>query len=100
MRILRHFSILIPDSLFFTTMVAIGAASVWRSKAQHQLKRPRMDMTDLAAPAIPSTSTPSSSDGGLTLETIMAQLQRMDAHLDTLNDELCQVNTGVGRIAR
>ena len=30
----------------------------------------------------------------------MAQLQRMDAHLDTLNDELCQVNTGVGRIAR
>ena len=24
----------------------------------------------------------------------------MDAHLDTLNDELCQVNTRVGRIAR
>ena len=30
----------------------------------------------------------------------MAQLQRMDARLDTLNDELCQVNTRVGRIAR
>ena len=45
-------------------------------------------MTDLAAPAVPSTSTPSSSNGGLTLETIMAQLQRMDAHLDTLSDEL------------
>ena len=30
----------------------------------------------------------------------MAQLQRMDAHLDTLSDELCQVNTCVGRIAR
>ena len=30
----------------------------------------------------------------------MAQLVCMDAHLDTLNDELCQVNTHVGRIAR
>ena len=30
----------------------------------------------------------------------MAQLVHMDAHLDTLNDELCQVNTRVGRIAR
>ena len=30
----------------------------------------------------------------------MVQLQRMDACLDTLNDELCQVNTHVGCIAR
>ena len=30
----------------------------------------------------------------------MAQLVRMDACLDTLNDELCQVNTCVSRIAR
>ena len=30
----------------------------------------------------------------------MAQLQCMDAHLDTLSDELCQVNTHVGRIAQ
>ena len=30
----------------------------------------------------------------------MVQLQHMDAHLDTLSDELCQVNTRVGRIAR
>ena len=30
----------------------------------------------------------------------MSQLQRMDARLDTLSDELCQVNTYVGRIAR
>ena len=28
------------------------------------------------------------------------QLQHMDAHLDTLNDELCQVNTRVSHIAR
>ena len=30
----------------------------------------------------------------------MVQLQCMDACLDILNDELCQVNTHVGRIAR
>ena len=30
----------------------------------------------------------------------MVHLQRMDACLDTLSDELCQVNTRVGRIAR
>ena len=30
----------------------------------------------------------------------MAQLQHMDARLDTLSDELCQLNTRVGRIAR
>ena len=30
----------------------------------------------------------------------MAQLQCMDAFLDTLSDELCQVNTRVSRIAR
>ena len=30
----------------------------------------------------------------------MAQLQCMDAHLDTLSDELCQVDICVGCIAR
>ena len=30
----------------------------------------------------------------------MAQFQRMDARLDTLIDELCQVNTHVGHTAR
>ena len=30
----------------------------------------------------------------------MAKLVRMDARLDTLSDELCQVNTHVSRIAR
>ena len=30
----------------------------------------------------------------------MAQLERMDACLDTLSDEWCQVNTRVSRIAR
>ena len=48
----------------------------------------------------PSTSAPSSLAGGVTLKVVMAQLQRMDARLNTLSDELCQVNTPVSRIAR
>ena len=48
----------------------------------------------------PSTSTPLSFAGGVTLKAIMAQLVHMDACLDTLSDELCQVNTRVGRIAQ
>ena len=48
----------------------------------------------------PSTSAPSSSVGGVTLEAIMAQLVRMDACLDTLNNELCQLNTYVNRIVQ
>ena len=48
----------------------------------------------------PSTFSPSSSAGGVTLEAIMVQLVHMDARLNTLSDELCQVNTRDGRIAR
>ena len=59
-----------------------------------------METTDLAASTVPSTFAPSSSTGGVTLKAIIVQLQRMDARLDTLSDELCQVNTHVGRIAR
>ena len=47
-----------------------------------------------------STSAPSSSKGGVTLEAIMAQLQRMNARLDTLTDEMSHVTTCMGRIAR
>ena len=36
----------------------------------------------------------------MTLEAVTAQLQCMDAQLDTLSDELCRVNTLVSRIAR
>ena len=57
-------------------------------------------MATLLASTTPSSSAPSSSASGVTFESIMAQLVRMDARLDTLNDELCQVNTRVGRIAR
>ena len=34
----------------------------------------------------------------MTSEAIIAQVVHMDARLDTLSDELCQVNTHVGRI--
>ena len=59
--------------------------------------------TEIATPpasSAPSTFAPSSSMGRVTLKAIMAQLVRMDPRLDTLNDEFCQVNTHVGRIAR
>ena len=59
-----------------------------------------MEYIGLVASAIPFTSAPSSSTGDVTLEAIMAQLQHMDARLDTLTDELCQVNTRVSHIAR
>ena len=58
-----------------------------------------MTTTPLASTA-PSTSAPSSFVGKVTLEAFMAQLVCMNARLDTLSDELCQVNTRVGRIAR
>ena len=51
-------------------------------------------------PSTPSISAPSTSAGGVTLDAIMAQLLLMDARLNTLTDELCQVNTRVGCIAR
>ena len=57
-------------------------------------------MTDPPTSTIPSTFGPSSSGGGVTLEAITAQFQCMDARLDALSDELCQVNTRVGRIAQ
>ena len=60
-RILMHFSILIPLSPLFTIMGAISAGSIWRSEAQLQSKRPRVETTDPAAPAAPSSSAPSSS---------------------------------------
>ena len=40
------------------------------------------------------------SPGNVTLGDVIAQLQCMDARLDTLSTELYQVNVCVGRIAR
>ena len=79
MQILQHFHILIPFSPFFTIMGAINAGFVQQSEDQLRPKRPQVETTDLAASAIPpSSSAPSSSAaGGVTLEAIMVQLQRM-----------------------
>ena len=81
-------------------MCAIDVATIQWSEAQLRPRWPQIEMATPPASSAPSTSAPSSSAGGVTLEAIMAQLMRMDALLDTLSDELCQVNTRVGRIAR
>ena len=82
-------------------MCAIDYATVKRSEAQF-----RSQKTDSVAPSsrsAPSRSTPSasapSSSGDVSLGDVMAQLQRMDARLDTLSTELYQLNVRVGRIA-
>ena len=101
-RILRHFSIPFPFFDHFTVMCAIDYATVKRSEAQFRSRQ-----SDSAAPfscSAPSRSTPfasiPSSSGDVSLGDVMAQLQHMDAHLDTLSTELYQVNVRVGRIAR
>ena len=102
-RILCHFSIPFPSSDHFTVMCAIDYTTVKRSKAQFWSRQ-----LDSAAPPsrsapsrfAPSTSAPSSSLGDVTLGDIMAQLQLINAHLDTFAMELYQVNVRVGRIAR
>ena len=101
-RILRHFSIPFPASDPFTFMCVIDDATVKRSEAQFRSRQ--QDSTPPSRPT-PSrfarpTSTPSSSSSEVTLGDIMAQLQRMDTHLDTLSIELYQVNVRVDRIAR
>ena len=81
----------------------ISTGSILRSEAQLWPKRPRTEMTDHTDPIAPSSLAPStsapSSAIGVTLEAILAQLQCMDARFDSLTDEMCQMNTLVGRIA-
>ena len=99
-QILRHFSIPILSSPYFTTVGAISVGSVWWSEAQLQLKRPRTETINPAIFAVPTSSLVVS----VTLEAIMAWLQQMEAdfgaRLDYLTDDMCQINTQVGRIAR
>ena len=97
-KILRHFSVPFPVSDHFHVMCAIDVATVKRSEAQ--LRSRQSGLAAPPTPSAPSTFAPSFSMGGVTLYTIMAQLQRMDAHLNTLSIELYQVNTRVSRIAR
>ena len=96
-RILRHFSVPFLVSDHFSIMGVIDAATVKRSEVQFRSRR--SESAAPPTPSVPSTSAPSSSKSGVTHEDIMVQFQRMDARLDTLSDESCQVNTCVGRIA-
>ena len=83
-------------------MCAIDYATVKCSKAQFRSRQ-----LDLATPSsrsapsrsAPSASVPSSLDD-VSLGDVVAQLQCMDARLDTLSTELYQVNVHVGRIAQ
>ena len=99
-RILRHFSVPFPYFDHFTVMCAIDYAIVKRSEAQFRSRQ--TDSTAPSSRSTPSRFTPSasapSSSGDVSLRDIMAQLQRMDARLDTLSTELYQVNVHVGRI--
>ena len=95
MRIIHHYSVSYLESPHFTIMCAISAVIV-----QLRLKQPRIETATPPAHSTPSTFAPSSSVGGVTLEAVMTQLQRMDARLDTLTTEMYQVNTRVGRITR
>ena len=102
-RILHHFSVPFPSSDHFTVMCAIDYAIVKRSEAQL-----RSWQSDSVAPSsrsalshsTPSTSASPSSSSNVSLGDIMAQLQHMDARLNTLSTELYQVNVRVGCIAR
>ena len=88
MRIIRYSFVSYLESPHFSIMGAINAVSIRWSKAQLWPKRPWTKTATPLAHYTPSTSTPSSV-GGVTLEAIMAQLEHMDALLDTLIDELC-----------
>ena len=101
-RILHHFSVPFPSSDHFTVICSIDYATVKRSEAQFRSRQ--SDSITPSSHSAPSWSTlfasaPSSS-GDVSLEDVMAQLQRMDACLDTLSTELYQVNIRVGRITR
>ena len=97
-RILRPFFVPFPLSDHFSIMGAIDATTVKRGEAQFQSRR--SGLVAPPTPSAPSTFAPSYSTSGVTLRDIMAQLQCVDACLNTLSDKLCQVNTCVGRIAR
>ena len=101
-RILRHFSVPFLSSDHFSIMCAIDYATVKRSEAQFRSRQ--MDSAAPFSRSAPSRFTPfasaPSSFGDVSLGDVMAQLQRMDARLDTLSTKLYQMNVRVSRIAR
>ena len=83
-------------------MCAINYATVKCSETQFRSRQ--LDSTTPSSHSKPSRSVPSasapSSTCDVSLGDIMAQLQRMDARLDTLSTELYQVNVCISRIER
>ena len=77
-QILHHASISYPESPHFSIMCTIDTVTIKWSKVQLRPKRPWTKTVTPAASSAPSTF----------------------ARLDTLSDELCQVNICVGRIAQ
>ena len=101
-RILRHFSVLFPSFDHFIIICAIDYAIVKSSEVQFRsLQSDSIAPSSRSAPSrfAPSAST-SSSSGDMCLGDVMAQLQHMNARLDTLSTELYKVNVRVGHIAR
>ena len=81
-RILCHFSISYPKSIHFFVMVAIDIATIRRSKAQLQPKRPRTETTTPLVSFAPSTSALSSSIGGVeSSNTCINTLERLDPQI-------------------
>ena len=101
-RILRHFFVPVPASNPFSFMCAIDYATIKCSEAQFQSRQTDSSPSTHPTPSrsTRSISAPTSSTSDVSLGDIMAQLQRMDAHLDTLSTELYKVKVHVGRIAR
>ena len=102
-RILRHFSVPFPFSNHFSVMCAIDYATIKRSEAQFRLwQSDSVALSSRLAPShsAPSTSAPFSFMNYVSLGDIMAQLQCMDACLDTLSTKMYQMNVCVSRIAR
>ena len=102
-RILCHFSFPFPSSNHFIVMCAIDYASVKRSESQLRLRQSDLvasSFRSASSCSAPSTLAPPSSSSDVSLGDIMAQLQCMDARLDTLSTELYQVNVRVGCIAQ
>ena len=101
-KILCHFSVPFPASDLFIFMCAIDYATIKRSEAQFRSRQMDSAPPTCLTPSrsAQSTSAPSSSMSDVSLGDIMAQLQRMDARLDTLSTELYKVNIRVDRIAR
>ena len=98
-----HFSVPFPASDHFTFMCAIDYATVKHSEAHFRLRQcGSATLPSRLAPSqsASSTSAPSSSMRDVSFRDIMAELQHMNACLDTLSTKLYLVNIRVGCIAR